>query len=182
MMPVADQEKYRQKRYDSWQPFCWSLFLFLVVTLVNISLIFTCQIKFYFLLILISPLDTPQNMINPVCSRRVEKNLKRFRINSFIKCYFLCTKNQCSASSCSEVGVTCFLFCFFKMPKFQTFWISQKKFTCSILFFVFLFFFLSSEVKGFLIRLLFICRVPYLIQVSPVYLHMQKLYYFYLLQ
>jgi len=125
MMPVADQEKYRQKRYDSWQPFCWSLFLFLFVTLVNISLNFICQISsFYFLLILISPLDTPQNMINPVCSRRVA-HLKRFRVNGFLKYYFQCTK-KCSASSCAEGGVTCFvLFCFlcqsFKHTKFHFF-------------------------------------------------------------
>lgn len=26
MMPVADQEKYRQKRYGFWQTFCGSLF------------------------------------------------------------------------------------------------------------------------------------------------------------
>jgi len=100
------------------------LFLFLCVTLVNISLNFICQISsFYFLLILISPLDTPQNMINPVCSRRVA-HLKRFRVNGFLKYYFQCTK-KCSASSCAEGGVTCFVLFFlcqsFKHTKFLFF-------------------------------------------------------------
>jgi len=98
--------------------------LFLCVTLVNISLNFICQISsFYFLLILISPLDTPQNMINPVCSRRVA-HLKRFRVNGFLKYYFQCTK-KCSASSCAEGGVTCFVLFFlcqsFKHTKFLFF-------------------------------------------------------------
>ncbi len=59
MMPVADQEKHRQKRYDFWQTFCGSLFLSLFLTLVNFLYFFKIPNNIFFNFNLISPVEMP---------------------------------------------------------------------------------------------------------------------------